>query len=117
MTEENRVGEIAKRLSEDIKCTCDLDTWQPYEDTGHSQVCAIDVVARKLHQYCNYTFTKEKNEATSKLEDKITELETLLNTPELHDFSKAVVLEAAHQRTSAPAHQRDRWGPERRKKR
>lgn len=31
-------------------------------------------------------------------------LQTLLNTPELHDFAKAVTLEAAHQR--------ERWGIE-----
>lgn len=33
---------------------------------------------------------------------EITRLQALLNTPELHDFAKAVVLEAAHQR--------ERWG-------
>ena len=33
---------------------------------------------------------------------EVNRLRTLLNTPELHDFAKAVVLEAAHQR--------ERWG-------
>lgn len=37
-------------------------------------------------------------------DERIAELEKTLNTPELHDFTKAVALEAAHQR--------DRWGPE-----
>lgn len=32
------------------------------------------------------------------LQNEITRLNGLLNSPELHDFSKAVVLEAAHQR-------------------
>ena len=36
--------------------------------------------------------------------ERIAELEAQLNTPELHDFSAAVVLEAAHQRA--------RWGSE-----
>lgn len=35
---------------------------------------------------------------------RLEELERLINTPELEDFSRAVVLEAAHQR--------DRWGAE-----
>lgn len=34
--------------------------------------------------------------------ERLAELETLLNTPEIHDFAKAVTLEAAHQRK--------RWG-------
>jgi len=38
------------------------------------------------------------------LEDRVKELEALLNTPELKDFIKAVPLEAAHQR--------ERWGVE-----
>lgn len=38
----------------------------------------------------------------SSLEAKVAAKDALLNTPELHDFSKAVVLEAAHQR--------ERWG-------
>lgn len=38
------------------------------------------------------------------LQARIAELEAKLNTPELHDFSAAVVLEAAHQR--------ERWGAE-----
>lgn len=33
---------------------------------------------------------------------EVARLQALLNTPELHDFSRAVVLEAAHQR--------ERWG-------
>jgi hypothetical protein len=38
----------------------------------------------------------------AKLEGELAEANAKLNTPELHDFSAAVVLEAAHQR--------DRWG-------
>ena len=38
------------------------------------------------------------------LEAEIARLTKVLNTPELADFSKAVVLEAAHQR--------ERWGPD-----
>jgi hypothetical protein len=39
-----------------------------------------------------------------RLRKRVAELEALLNTPELYDFSKAVVLEAQHQRA--------RWGSE-----
>lgn len=39
-----------------------------------------------------------------RLRARVAELEAQLNTPELHDFSAAVVLEAAHQRA--------RWGSE-----
>ncbi|NUP12935.1 MAG: hypothetical protein HOW73_43400 [Polyangiaceae bacterium] len=38
------------------------------------------------------------------LRGRVTELEALINTPELDDFAKGVVLEAKHQR--------DRWGTE-----
>lgn len=40
--------------------------------------------------------------AIAALQARIAELQAKLNTPELHDFSAAVVLEAAHQR--------ERWG-------
>lgn len=36
------------------------------------------------------------------LEAEVTRLTALLNTPEIHDFAKAVVLEAAHQRERWP---------------
>jgi hypothetical protein len=33
--------ETAKTLRETMRCNCDLDNWQPEQDTGHSWVCRI----------------------------------------------------------------------------
>ncbi|NIA70735.1 hypothetical protein HBA54_19225 [Pelagibius litoralis] len=33
--------EIAKELSQMMQCNCDLDNWEPEQDTGHSWVCGI----------------------------------------------------------------------------
>lgn len=44
-------------------------------------------------------------EEAQELRDKLAAAEALLNAPELHDFSRAVVLEAAHQRQRWPAEQ------------
>jgi len=50
--------------------------------------------------------TEREHHAVRLIEEKdqrIAELEKLLNTPEIHDFVKGVTIEAAHQR--------DKWGP------
>lgn len=52
-------------------------------------------------EWCREIVTgREKCGCSAEIE--IDRLRTLLNTPELHDFAKAVALEAAHQR--------ERWG-------
>lgn len=56
-----------------------------------STVSARDLTIRDLHQQLD-----AERAARAELEAK-------LNTPELHDFAKAVVLEAAHQRERWPA--------------
>jgi hypothetical protein len=33
--------DIVKKLEADTQCTCDLDNWQPEQNTGHSWVCQI----------------------------------------------------------------------------
>ena len=37
----SELREIAKELRKTMKCNCDLDTWEPEWDTGHSWVCRI----------------------------------------------------------------------------
>lgn len=51
---------------------------------------------------CADAGVKAVTEENARLRIRVADLESQLNTPELHDFSKAVVLEAAHQRA--------RWG-------
>lgn len=48
------------------------------------------------------TWSASAGSATRRLMDEIAELKAELNTPEVRDFAKGVVLEAAHQR--------ERWG-------
>ena len=38
---EKSLREIAKALSKSMRCNCDLDNWQPEQNTGHSWVCRI----------------------------------------------------------------------------
>ena len=42
--------EIAKELSQTMRCNCDLDNWQPEMITGHSHVCRIHKAA--LEKLC-----------------------------------------------------------------
>jgi len=39
--------DIAMGLEGTMKCTCDLDRWQPEKLTGHSWVCDIHKAAMK----------------------------------------------------------------------
>lgn len=56
----------------------------------------------RLSKLRGETDTKQAVARARWLEAENERLETLLNTPELHDFAKAVVLEAAHQRERWP---------------
>lgn len=40
------ITEIVNVIEKDLQCRCDLDKWQPNNDTGHSWVCPIDQAAR-----------------------------------------------------------------------
>lgn len=42
--------EIAKGLKSEMQCNCDLDTWEPEPDTGHSFVCRIHKQAIARHK-------------------------------------------------------------------
>lgn len=33
--------EIRDKIEPDMQCVCDLDRWEPEQDTGHSHVCPI----------------------------------------------------------------------------
>jgi hypothetical protein len=35
------LNEIVKDLESRLQCNCDLDNWEPEQDTGHSHVCRI----------------------------------------------------------------------------
>jgi hypothetical protein len=46
--------EIAQKLKDKgVPCNCDLDNWQPEQETGHSWVCRIHKMALKLHASLN----------------------------------------------------------------
>ena len=42
--------EIIKELEQTHQCNCDLDNWQPQIDTGHSWVCRIDKIGRRVYE-------------------------------------------------------------------
>ena len=42
-----KLKEIVKEVEGKLQCNCDLDSWQPELDTGHSQVCQIHMVAKE----------------------------------------------------------------------
>ncbi len=42
------LNQIVKDLEKSMQCNCDLDNWQPKQDTQHSWVCRIDKEARRL---------------------------------------------------------------------
>jgi len=41
---------VTELIKKGRHCNCDLDNWQPQNDTGHSQVCRIDAEARRLYE-------------------------------------------------------------------
>lgn len=46
------IKEFAKELEANgMRCNCDLDKWQPEQDSGHSRVCRIHNAA--LDKYRN----------------------------------------------------------------
>jgi hypothetical protein len=46
------IKDIVKEIKkEGMRCNCDLDSWQPYQDTGHSWVCRIDREARRRFEH------------------------------------------------------------------
>jgi len=38
---------VADVLRKKHGCNCDLDKWEPNDDTGHSSVCRIDKIIRE----------------------------------------------------------------------
>ena len=42
--------EIAKELKMTMQCNCDLDNWEPEQDTGHSHVCRIHKMAKAIYR-------------------------------------------------------------------
>ena len=44
--------EIAQELRGEMQCNCDLDSWQPEADTGHSCVCRIHKRAKAIVKQC-----------------------------------------------------------------
>ena len=42
------IDEAVERLRKELRCNCDLDSWVPQPDTGHSVVCRIDKAVRKM---------------------------------------------------------------------
>lgn len=55
MTTSAALRALAAELSEDMRCNCDLDNWEPEPSTGHSWVCRIHKRATGLMQ--NYRDT------------------------------------------------------------
>ena len=39
--------DLADKAAAIYGCNCDLDNWEPNQDTGHSNVCRIDATARR----------------------------------------------------------------------
>ena len=79
--------------------TCRCEVLDPTTEGGGTDPRSCPVHAYELgrrHERMAYL------EERAALEARVVELATQLNTPELHDFAQAVVLEAAHQRA--------RWG-------
>ena len=37
--------ELANEIAKTVQCNCDLDNWEPLQDTGHSYVCDIRKIA------------------------------------------------------------------------
>ncbi|MCK5563719.1 MAG: hypothetical protein KAJ07_00595 [Planctomycetes bacterium] len=50
---KKELKEIVEELSKELGCNCDLDTWEPEPDTGHSHVCRIHKQAKELYQRGN----------------------------------------------------------------
>ena len=46
MNNEQTLKEIARELEKTMRCNCDLDSWEPEPDTGHSWVCRIHKAAK-----------------------------------------------------------------------
>ncbi|KKL08424.1 hypothetical protein LCGC14_2575980 [marine sediment metagenome] len=42
--------EIVKELENKMQCNCDLDSWQPERETGHSWVCRIHKAAKRIER-------------------------------------------------------------------
>lgn len=40
-----RLRDIVGGLEKSLNCNCDLDNWQPEQNTGHSWVCQIHKIA------------------------------------------------------------------------
>lgn len=46
MTTLTPLREKVKEISKTMQCNCDLDNWEPEQDTGHSWVCRIHKAAK-----------------------------------------------------------------------
>jgi hypothetical protein len=46
--EDHRFWQTAEQVkAEGVRCTCDLDNWEPDRRTGHSKVCRIHKITLK----------------------------------------------------------------------
>ncbi len=75
--------------------------WAPSDDP----IDTPGFTADQMHSYARAALASQpaaRVVLTGQERDELERLRALVNTPELHDFSRAVVLEAAHQR--------ERWG-------
>ena len=48
-----QMKEIVKKIETELHCNCDLDNWQPENDTGHSCVCRIHKQAKTIFKNQN----------------------------------------------------------------
>ncbi len=45
---KQEIKEIVAEIEPTMQCNCDLDSWEPERDTGHSWVCRIHIKAKSI---------------------------------------------------------------------
>jgi DNA polymerase III epsilon subunit-like protein len=97
---------LIERGSSSLNRLAELSCWSGIRNVEHNALVDAEIT-RHGHQWLIEQSSARENglsELAGMRLQRIKELETILNTPEFHDFIKAVPLEAAHQV--------QRWGTE-----